>query len=73
MVEYNPEIHENKVQCDICEEWFEHDETVMVDAKFYIMNCIPCKDNDDDEMRYLHLQGEDEIRELYDEEILEEE
>jgi hypothetical protein len=37
------------------------------------MNCIPCKDNDDDEMRYLHLQGEDEIRELYDEEIPEEE
>ena len=42
MVEFDPELHEDKAQCDICEEWFDPDKTVMVDAKLHILNCVTC-------------------------------
>lgn len=74
MVEYNPEIHENKGQCDICEEWFGDDELIVVDEKYCILQCIPCKDNSDDGVSYTHLSQEIyKIGEAFDEEILLEE
>lgn len=60
MVEFDPELHEDKAQCDICEEWFDPDKTVMVDVKLHILNCVTCKDQIDTGAYYKFLKEDTE-------------
>lgn len=69
MVEYDPEIHEGMAQCDICEDWHDPENTVMVNHRLFILNCIQCKDDDMSELRYMYLKENEEIEELIVEEI----
>lgn len=63
MVEYDPNMHETKAQCDICEDWYEPENTIMVDHRLFIVNCISCKDDDMSELRYMYLKDNEQIEE----------
>jgi hypothetical protein len=68
MVEYDPEIHGDMVQCDTCEEWFPPAKTVMVDAKMFIQKCVGCYDDEDSELSKLTYDNS-EVYEEYAEEL----
>ena len=52
----NESENDDKVQCDICEDYFSYDETVVVNARYCISNCIECVDREDADLRYMYLK-----------------
>ncbi len=54
----NESENDDKVQCDICEDYFDYDETIVVNARYCISNCIECVDREDSELRYMYLKDE---------------